>query len=99
VSDIRRWIAAVLQAAKGEDIDKLTYEEKEKALNFYALDFEEFLRQNFQPGTVSMEHALNTLSWPAFEPVLADAHVQSDACPVSRKTVLRHSAQKNGGSG
>lgn len=47
-------------------MDKLTYEEEEKALNFYALDFEE----NFQPGSVSMEHALNTLSWPAFEPVV-----------------------------
>ena len=65
-------------------MDKLTYEEEEKALNFYALDFEEFLRENFQPGTISMEHALNTLSWPAFEPVLADAHVQSDTCPVSQ---------------
>ena len=28
-------------------MDKLTYEEKEKALNFYALDFEEFLRETF----------------------------------------------------
>jgi hypothetical protein len=56
--------------AKGEGMDKLTYEEQEKALNFYALDFEEFLRENFQPGTMSMEHALNMLSWPAFEPVV-----------------------------
>ena len=50
-------------------MDKLTYEDKETVLNFYALDFEEFLRENFQPGTMSMEHALNMLSWPAFEPV------------------------------
>ena len=68
-------------------MDKLTYEEEEKALNFYALDFEEFLRENFQPGTMSMEHALNMLSWPAFEPVLADAHVQSDTCPVSSRVI------------
>ena len=60
---LRRWIDAVLQAEKAEGMDKLTYEEKEKALNFYALDFEEFLRENFQPGTMSMEHALNMLSW------------------------------------
>jgi hypothetical protein len=52
--------------AKGEGMDKLTYEEKEKVLNFYALDFEEFLRENFQPCTMSVEHALNMLSWPAF---------------------------------
>ena len=45
-------------------MDKLTYEEEERALNFYALDFEEFLRENFQPGTMSVEHALNMLSWP-----------------------------------
>ena len=56
--------------AKGEGMDKLTYEEKEKVLNFYALDFEEFLRENFQPGTMSTEHALNMLSWPPFEPVV-----------------------------
>ena len=49
-------------------MDKLTSEEEEKDLNFYALDFEEFLRENFQPGTMSMEHALNMLSWLAFEP-------------------------------
>ena len=47
-------------------MDKLTYEEKEKVLNFYALDFEEFLRESFQAGTISMEHALNMFSWPAF---------------------------------
>ena len=42
-------------------MDKLTYEEGEKALNFYALDFEEFLRENFQPGyhehRTRVEHA------------------------------------------
>jgi hypothetical protein len=70
VPGLRRWIDAVLQAEKAEGMDKLTYEEQEKALNFYALDFEEFLRENFQPGTMSMEHALNMLSWPAFEPVV-----------------------------
>jgi hypothetical protein len=47
-------------------MDKLTYEEEKTVLNFYALDFEEFLRENFQPGTMSMEDALNMLSWPAF---------------------------------
>ena len=48
----------------------LTPEEEEKVWNFYANDFEEFLRENFQPGTMSMEHALNMLSWPVFEPVV-----------------------------
>jgi hypothetical protein len=37
-------------------MDKLTCEEEERALNFYALDFEEFLRENFQLGT--NEHML-----------------------------------------
>ena len=51
-------------------MNKLTSEEEKKVLNFYALDFEEFLRENFQPGTMSLEHALNMLSWPVFEPVV-----------------------------
>ena len=58
-------------------MDRLTYEEEEKALNFYALDFEEFLRENFEPGTMSMEQAFNMLSWPAFEPVVVPCNART----------------------
>ena len=58
-------------------MDRLTYEEEEKALNLYALDFEEFLRENFQPGTMSMEYALNMLSWPGFEPVVVPCNART----------------------